>query len=296
MIKIYEYWQFLCVILVVVPSSSGQEKIDLLAEKNEIPHEPDQKLIKSSSKPVLVIKEGHDESKTTPANIKTQALEALNNRTTIATSTTEAPFTLRPWPDYICPPKDSPKPFLSLPCFATVNCGFLGKDMLCCDGRCLKGVKPTKTDPIHDPIFFGIIQPKCPKDPLTELSEVKECFTDDECSPRICCGETLPSGERVRYCRTPIPVWEKLPLPSPVLEPLKIMTSYMQCTPPPPAHLDLHPKACQNPMDCFPNLCCQEKGRKFCRPPKKSLLALVADLGQRIIPEDAARKFIERIS
>lgn len=67
-------------------------------------------------------------------------------------------------------------------------------------------------------IFFGIIERKCPLNPLTELSEVKECITDDECSPRICCGETSQSGERARYCTTPIPVWDTLPLPSPVLE------------------------------------------------------------------------------
>lgn len=54
----------------------------------------------------------------------------------------------------------------------------------------------------------------------------------------------------------------------------------MQCTPAPPSYLDLHPKSCQNPLDCFPNLCCQEKGKKYCRPPRRSLLALVADVGQ----------------
>lgn len=54
----------------------------------------------------------------------------------------------------------------------------------------------------------------------------------------------------------------------------------MQCTPPPPPILDLFPKACNNPLDCFPNLCCQEGGKKYCRPPKRSFLALVADVGQ----------------
>lgn len=88
----------------------------------------------------------------------------------------------------------------------------------------------------------------------------------------------------------------------------------MQCTPPPPPILDLFPKPCQNPLDCFPNLCCQEGGKRFCRPPKRSILALIADVGQvmktytakneiliiyylqRIIPTDAAREFIKRIS
>lgn len=54
----------------------------------------------------------------------------------------------------------------------------------------------------------------------------------------------------------------------------------MQCTPPPPPLLDLFPKTCNTPLDCFPNLCCQEKGKRFCRPPKRSLLALIADVGQ----------------
>lgn len=54
----------------------------------------------------------------------------------------------------------------------------------------------------------------------------------------------------------------------------------MQCTPPPPPILDLFPQPCQNPLDCFPNLCCQEGGKRFCRPPKRSILALIADVGQ----------------
>ncbi|CAG9762207.1 unnamed protein product [Ceutorhynchus assimilis] len=306
----YKVWVYACAIFVVVVLVRGQERFDIFEEKNEIPYEKDKtKMSKTSSKPILVIKEPQSDTKTSTLDIKEQTLKILVSEEKYTTPqtldghdtktpTVEEKLTVEPTKPQIliCPPKNEPKPLFSLPCFATSNCGFLGKDLMCCDGRCVKGVPPPKTDPIHEPIFFGIIERKCPVDPLTELSEVKECFTDDDCSPRICCGEILPSGTKVRFCRTPIPVWDSLPLPSPVLEPLKVFTSYMQCTPPPPPHLDLYPKSCQNPMDCFPSLCCQEKGKKFCRPPKRSLLALVAELGQRIIPEDAARKFIEKIS
>ncbi|KAL1512711.1 hypothetical protein ABEB36_002255 [Hypothenemus hampei] len=248
-------------LVVLAMEIYGEEKID--TEKNEIPYEKDEETKKikpsNSDHPVSVPPLVEHESKLS---------------------------------SFVCPNKNEPKPLLSLPCFSTMNCGFLGRDMLCCEGKCLKGVKRAQSERHHEPLF-GIIERKCPIEPLTELSEVKQCHMDDECTPRICCGDTSPN---VKYCRTPIPVWDSIPLPPPVLEPLKTLTGYMQCTPPPPHHLDLYPKSCQSLVDCFPNLCCQENGKKYCRPPKRSLLALVAELGQRIIPEDAARKFIERIS
>lgn len=61
---------------------------------------------------------------------------------------------------------------------------------------------------------------------------------------------------------------------------LKSAMSYMQCTPPPPPFLDFFPKPCRTQFDCFPNLCCQERGKQFCRPPKRSIFALMADFGQ----------------
>lgn len=61
---------------------------------------------------------------------------------------------------------------------------------------------------------------------------------------------------------------------------LKTAVSYMQCTPPPPGNLDLFPKPCESSFDCFPNLCCQENGKRYCRPPKRSILALIAELTQ----------------
>lgn len=49
---------------------------------------------------------------------------------------------------------------------------------------------------------------------------------------------------------------------------------YLQCTPPP--EFDAFPRKCQSSVDCFPNLCCAEGGKKHCRPPQRSLLALLA--------------------
>ncbi|XP_060534797.1 uncharacterized protein LOC132707111 isoform X2 [Cylas formicarius] len=198
--------------------------------------------------------------------------------------------------DIVCPKKETPRPLFALRCTAAKDCSPLGDGLLCCDGKCLKGVKPPKPEPKHQPVFFGMIHRRCPSDPLPELSGVKECKSDNDCSSRICCAEALQNGEVAHYCRTAEPVWDNLPIPNHFLDTLKTFVGYMQCTPPPPPFLDLFPKPCQNPLDCFPNLCCQERGKRYCRPPKRSLLALVADIGQRIIPEDAAKKFIERIS
>lgn len=46
----------------------------------------------------------------------------------------------------VCPPKDAHRPLFSLPCFSNSNCGFLGSEVLCCDGRCLKGVHELRED------------------------------------------------------------------------------------------------------------------------------------------------------
>lgn len=61
---------------------------------------------------------------------------------------------------------------------------------------------------------------------------------------------------------------------------LRNMMAYLQCTPPPPPLYDLFPKQCRSSLDCFPNLCCQERNRRVCRPPRKSVLALLAMVGQ----------------
>lgn len=58
------------------------------------------------------------------------------------------------------------------------------------------------------------------------------------------------------------------------------LSGYLQCTPAPPPAFDLHPQPCNNTFDCFPNVCCQESGKKFCRPPKRSLLAFLDTFAQ----------------
>lgn len=148
--------------------------------------------------------------------------------------------------------------------------------------------------------FFGVIARVCPSavDTLVEPWAITNCTTDDDCWPRVCCVDGPYA-----YCRTPQLEWEKLPgqrfvarkfsntkvkdfaescLPQLMLNvtALRLLMSYLQCTPPPPPVFDLFPKPCRNTLDCFPNLCCQERGRKVCRPPKRSLLALLATLGQ----------------
>lgn len=61
---------------------------------------------------------------------------------------------------------------------------------------------------------------------------------------------------------------------------IDMLSSYLQCTPAPPTAYDLHPKPCNNTLDCFPNVCCMEQGKKYCRPPKKSLLSLLTTFAQ----------------
>lgn len=58
------------------------------------------------------------------------------------------------------------------------------------------------------------------------------------------------------------------------------LSSYLQCTPAPAPAFDLFPKPCNTTLDCFPNVCCQESGKKFCRPPKRSLLAFLTTFAQ----------------
>lgn len=62
---------------------------------------------------------------------------------------------------------------------------------------------------------------------------------------------------------------------------IESISGYLQCTPPPPSTYDKFPKKCNTSLDCFPNVCCQEAGKKHCRPPRRSLLALVTGVAQR---------------
>ncbi|CAH1111921.1 unnamed protein product [Psylliodes chrysocephalus] len=197
---------------------------------------------------------------------------------------------------YVCPGNEVSRPFFALPCSINKDCSIFGKSILCCDKKCTQGVKPPKPVTTHSPTLFGFVQQTCPSEPLAEIWEIKQCITDKECEPRICCPEAIKSGENISYCRTAQPLWEKIPAPKQFVDPIRTLVGYMQCTPPPPPLLDLFPKPCETPLDCFPNLCCQEGGKRYCRPPKRSLLTLIAGIGQRIIPTDAAKEFIKRIS
>lgn len=52
-------------------------------------------------------------------------------------------------PRLVCPGKEIRRPFFSLPCAATQDCGFLERGMVCCNRRCIKGVPPPKPEPKH---------------------------------------------------------------------------------------------------------------------------------------------------
>ncbi|XP_068895935.1 uncharacterized protein [Tenebrio molitor] len=204
--------------------------------------------------------------------------------------------TKRP-PKLVCPVSQGFRPFFATPCKVTKECSQLGnKNMLCCNGRCQKGIPAPPPEPVHSPGLFGLIERSCPTERIPEILQIKQCTVDAECSPRICCPEKMHNGDVVGYCRTAEPKLDNIPGVNRFVEPLRLMMSYMQCTPPPPPFLDLFPKVCRSPLDCFPNLCCQERGKRYCRPPKRSLLALLTTVAQRIVPSDAARAFITRIT
>lgn len=59
---------------------------------------------------------------------------------------------------------------------------------------------------------------------------------------------------------------------------VRMLEQYLQCTSPP--EYDAFPQKCSSSVDCFPNLCCAEGGKKHCRPPQRSLLSLLAGVGQ----------------
>ncbi|EDS36329.1 conserved hypothetical protein, partial [Culex quinquefasciatus] len=183
----------------------------------------------------------------------------------------------------ICP-QEKQAPFQLIPtlCRRNRDCKKSGSEMKCCNlfgsKRCVKGVRKALPEPPHDPIF-GIPR-KCPQTPLTETFwEIKTCETDADCWPRVCC----PDGDK-RYCRTSQPLFEKSDNAAArqLAYPIEAVSQYLQCTPAPPVIFDIHPKACNTTLDCFPNLCCQEFGKRNCRPPKRSLLTFVTGLTSRI--------------
>ncbi|XP_065094654.1 uncharacterized protein LOC135715235 [Ochlerotatus camptorhynchus] len=185
----------------------------------------------------------------------------------------------------ICP-QEKQVPFQLIPtlCRRTRDCKKTGNNSRCCNlfgsKRCVPGVLMPIQEPVHDPIF-GIPR-RCPEQPLTETFwDIKTCQTDNDCWPRVCC----PDGEK-KYCRTSQPIFEKSENPakrnnSNFFTAVGAVSQYLQCTPPPPVIFDIHPKPCNSTLDCFPNLCCQESGKRHCRPPKRSLLAFVTELTSR---------------
>ncbi|XP_055324451.1 uncharacterized protein LOC129579016 isoform X1 [Sitodiplosis mosellana] len=180
---------------------------------------------------------------------------------------------------YECP-NTSEFSFFPHYCSRHANCLSIGKEYRCCrqfnSKRCVKGVPKPLKEQRHEPIL-GLIPRKCPKEPLAELFwELKTCNTDHDCWPRICC----PDGTN-KYCRSARPELENVPVGKQLAYPIDMLSSYLKCTPAPPTAYDLHPKPCNNTLDCFPNVCCQEEGRKYCRPPKKSLLAFITNFAQR---------------
>ncbi|XP_017478519.1 PREDICTED: mucin-5AC [Rhagoletis zephyria] len=173
-------------------------------------------------------------------------------------------------------PRESEVRFQLFPkiCKTDEDCTVWNRDELCCEifgaKSCVSGVSKPLEETSHTPIL-GLIPRKCPTRPLAELWwQVQECETDTDCWPRVCC----PDGNK-RYCRTSQPELETVPVP--VKRSFNYLSEYLECTPPPPPIFDLHPKTCASTLDCFPNVCCQEAGLRHCRPPKKSLLTLMAN-------------------
>ncbi|KAK5647621.1 hypothetical protein RI129_002513 [Pyrocoelia pectoralis] len=196
----------------------------------------------------------------------------------------------------VCPSKGKSVPFLAPSCKSSKECGQWGPNLLCCSSRCLRGIIPLDPEPSHNPIL-GVIDRVCPTDPMPELLNVQECVVDDDCGPRICCQETnSKTGEIKSYCRNAAPRLNKLPRLRQLLLPLKTFAGYLQCSPSPPPFLDLFPKACKSLLDCFPNLCCQENGKKVCRPPKKSLITFILGASKSIGTLGIVKKLIQKIS
>ncbi|KAL0819585.1 hypothetical protein ABMA28_007674 [Loxostege sticticalis] len=230
---------------------------------------------------------------------------AAQRSTTTTTTTTPAPTTAPPRPflqllpiqttqaaktkstksgktksKLVCPKAgQAPLVLFPIPCESSAQCrSSSGPDQVCCEKRCVKGVpapRPTPKPKSHQPLL-GVIPRECPSTPLGELLfEVQSCKTDADCWPRICC----PDGAR-SYCRTAKARLDLVPVANQIDGPVRMFEQYLQCTPPPKQ--DLFPQRCSSSVDCFPNLCCAEGGKKHCRPPQRSLLALLAGVTQRV--------------
>jgi len=109
------------------------------AEKNEIPHEKyDKPKTKYNDKPVLVVKVENITAEDVKETASAETEETLKLE--------EVPSGTKLKSVLVCPRKDVHRPLFSLPCFSNSNCGFLGSEVLCCDGRCLKGAHELRED------------------------------------------------------------------------------------------------------------------------------------------------------
>ncbi|XP_043465236.1 uncharacterized protein LOC122500389 [Leptopilina heterotoma] len=121
----------------------------------------------------------------------------------------------------------------------------------------------------------------CPMETIPERLPITPCKTDTDCNEgkRICCPD---KNDEKLYCRTAAPNWNELPFQKSHAT-LRNLLEYMQCQTPPENLLFFLSKPCNRTIDCLPNLCCQEGSKKFCRPPKKSLITLAAQATNVII-------------
>ncbi|XP_013170803.1 PREDICTED: uncharacterized protein LOC106120127 isoform X2 [Papilio xuthus] len=193
------------------------------------------------------------------------------------TSAPAAPAKVGKTQKYVCPKKAAPVVLFPIPCETNAQCrASSGADQVCCQGRCVKGEpapRPT-VQQSHQPLL-GVIPRECPAAPLGELLfEVQSCKSDADCWPRVCC----PDGTR-SYCRTARARLDLVPVANAIDAPLRSFEQYLQCTAPP--QYDPFPQRCSSSVDCFPNLCCAEGGKKHCRPPQRSLFSLLAGVTQR---------------
>ncbi|XP_051165053.1 uncharacterized protein LOC127283937 isoform X2 [Leptopilina boulardi] len=168
---------------------------------------------------------------------------------------------------------------LSIPCNELADCSIFGPNQRCCKGYCTQGVPPPIKEPYHEAI--NGFSRRCPKETIPERLPITPCKTDTDCKEgrRICCPD---KKDLQLYCRTAAPNWAELPFQRSHAT-LKTLLEYMQCQPPPENLFLFLSQPCNRTMDCFPNLCCQEGANKFCRPPKKSFIALAAQATNRFI-------------
>ncbi|XP_039758058.1 endochitinase A-like [Pararge aegeria] len=175
-------------------------------------------------------------------------------------------------------PKNVAGGLFPIPCESNAQCrASSGPGQVCCGGQCVKGIPAPrpKSEESHQPIL-GVIPRECPATPLGELLfEVQTCKTDSDCWPRVCC----PDGTR-SYCRTARARLDLVPVANRIEAPVRMLESYLQCTAPP--QFDSFPQRCSSSIDCFPNLCCAEGGKKHCRPPQRSLFAFLAGAAARL--------------